>query len=110
MWLIISNYVGANPATEPQNRPAPWASGLIRPVRGDEMPLPLNDPAFWIAGVFALTVFIIGLYWPIVKIVRRAGFSGWWSLLFFVPLGIILGLWLLALKRWPALSDKDQKG
>jgi hypothetical protein len=70
------------------------------------MPAPLNDPVFWIFGAFVLAVYVIGIYLPFLKIVRRAGFNGWWSLLFFVPVGNIVGLWLLAVRPWPALSDK----
>jgi hypothetical protein len=37
-------------------------------------------------------------------IIRRTGYSGWWVLLALVPLGSFVGLWMLALNRWPALE------
>lgn len=44
---------------------------------------------------------IIGVGWPIAKIMKRIGFSGWWAALAFVPLANIIGLWVLAVTRWP---------
>ncbi len=45
---------------------------------------------------------------PIMKIVQRTGRTGWWSLLFFTGPGLIVGLWLLAYCRWPAVDDDLQ--
>jgi hypothetical protein len=45
---------------------------------------------------------------PIMKIVQRTGRAGWWSLLFFTGPGLIVGLWLLAYCRWPALDGDHQ--
>ena len=57
-------------------------------------------------GIVAVSVFfgIYGvIFWFIVRILRRMGFSGWWSLMLFIwP----VGLGLLAFKRWPAM-DKN---
>lgn len=50
------------------------------------------------------------LVYPVSRVVRRAGFSAWWSLLALVPLGNIVGLWLLAFKRWPATDAKFYEG
>ena len=58
------------------------------------------DPAFspfhWL-----VVLFIVGLGFPIYRILRRIGFNGLWCLLCFVPLGNFIGLWVLAFKRWP---------
>jgi hypothetical protein len=45
---------------------------------------------------------------PIAKIVRRTGYSGWWSLLFFTGPGLVVGLYLLAYCRWPAFDPPAQ--
>lgn len=42
---------------------------------------------------------------PIWRIVKRAGFNPWWSLLSLVPLVNIIALWRFAAIRWPAQSD-----
>ena len=48
-----------------------------------------------------LLVLAVAIFWPIVTILRRMGFSGWWTLLCFVPFGSIVGLWILSRVRWP---------
>jgi len=53
--------------------------------------------------IFALVVMV----WPWAKILAKAGYSGWWSLLFFVPLANIIGLWVFALAQWPAIKERD---
>lgn len=57
------------------------------------------SPLHWL-----VVLIIAGLLIPIQRILRRAGYSGWWCLLFFVPFGNLVGLWVLAFKRWPALQ------
>jgi hypothetical protein len=44
-----------------------------------------------------------GVFWivPIWRIVSRAGFSGIWSLLLFVPFVNFVMLWVFAFARWP---------
>lgn len=37
----------------------------------------------------------------IVRIVQRAGFSGWWALITFVPVVNLLALWYFAFVQWP---------
>ncbi len=41
----------------------------------------------------------------VARVVDKAGYSPWWSLLLFVPLGNLAGLWVLAFIRWPALEE-----
>ena len=55
-----------------------------------------------LAIVFLIWWLIFG--WPVARILRRLGFSGFWVLLCFVPLGNIVGLWVLATTRWPAVE------
>ena len=45
-----------------------------------------------------------------VAVLRKAGLSGWWSLLLLVPLGFIAGIWVLAYARWPAVDDPGAPG
>lgn len=46
---------------------------------------------------------LVFFFIPLTIIIRRMGFSGWWILLVVVPLGILVGPWLLVFARWPAL-------
>jgi uncharacterized membrane protein YhaH (DUF805 family) len=41
------------------------------------------------------------------RVLRRAGFSRWWALLVLVPVVNLIGLWLFAYVRWPAV-DRDR--
>jgi len=60
-------------------------------------------------GVFSLfhfdpvAVFLFVFLFPVVKILQKAGYSGWWVLLWFVPIGNIVALWIFAFADWPAL-------
>ena len=56
----------------------------------------------WLIVLVVLAIFLV----PIARILRRAGRSPWWCLLFFVPLGNLIGLWLFAFTRWPVLDSR----
>jgi hypothetical protein len=53
--------------------------------------------------ILYLTIIIIFVVIPLVLIVRKAGFSGWWVLLWFVPLLNIVMLWVFAVIEWPVM-------
>jgi hypothetical protein len=44
---------------------------------------------------------------PVVMILRKAGYSGWWCLLGFVPLGNVVMLWVFAFADWPSLRGRQ---
>jgi hypothetical protein len=50
-----------------------------------------------------IVILIVALFVPpVIKILHRMGYSGWWVLIGVIsPLNII-GLWYLAYSRWPA--------
>jgi hypothetical protein len=56
-----------------------------------------------------LIVFLLiaGYIVPSWIILRRLGFSGWWALLAAIPLLVMIGLWVLALRRWP-IADANE--
>jgi len=45
---------------------------------------------------------------PISKILRRAGYSGWWTIMAFLPVINIIGLWAFAFASWPALERNPE--
>lgn len=49
-------------------------------------------------------VYVVVLIIPITKILNRTGFSGWWSLVTFIPLVNLVFLWIFASAKWPAQS------
>jgi uncharacterized membrane protein YhaH (DUF805 family) len=50
--------------------------------------------------ILVLASFIV----PVVKIIQKAGYSGWWILLWFVPFANIIMLWVFAFADWPNLA------
>jgi hypothetical protein len=38
---------------------------------------------------------------PVANVLHHAGRSRWWTILAFVPLLNLFGLWLFAFTRWP---------
>ena len=58
-------------------------------------------------GIFAIAILVAMLY-PYVRIIRRAGYSGWWSLIMFVPIVNIVMLWVFAFAKWPAIDRAER--
>jgi uncharacterized membrane protein YhaH (DUF805 family) len=40
----------------------------------------------------------------IIRIIQRAGFSGWWVLVVFVPFVNMIALWRFGFGSWPAFA------
>ena len=59
----------------------------------------MNDSSLW-HMLLKAAVGAILLGWPLIKIVRRTGRSGWWALLIFMPGINLIALWLFAFARW----------
>jgi uncharacterized membrane protein YhaH (DUF805 family) len=57
------------------------------------------------SGFHLLIVIVVIAFWliPAIKILRKAGYSGWWCLLLFVPIVNIVMYWVFAFARWPNL-------
>jgi len=53
----------------------------------------------WIIVLVILLIYLV----PIIKILRKAGYSGWWCILLFIPLVNIVFLWIFAYADWPSL-------
>jgi hypothetical protein len=49
-----------------------------------------------------LAIVLMGV--PVASILHRAGRSRWWTLIAFIPLINLIGLWLFAFSRWPAVE------
>ncbi|HVY99319.1 MAG TPA: hypothetical protein VHA35_07460 [Dongiaceae bacterium] len=50
-----------------------------------------------IVGLVFVLIFLI----PYVKIIKKAGYSGWWVLTMFIPLVNLIMIWVFAFARWP---------
>src|ERR1019366_3200600 len=105
---------GRNPDSQPRNPAAMLAIGAsatilfgaaggkanklgrARTPKGPiMMPLPLSSSTFMILMVVE-ALFAI----PAGLVLKRTGHSMWWSLLCFIPIAALFGLWVLALTRW----------
>ncbi len=57
-----------------------------------------------IAEIWLVAAFFIA----IVRILRRAGYSGWWSLLTLIPVVNVMALWRFSKAQWPALAPANR--
>lgn len=64
------------------------------------------DGGMSFSGLILAAIVVAAFLIPIARILRRAGRSPAWCLLFFVPLGNIIGLWAFAYTRWPGIEEK----
>jgi uncharacterized membrane protein YhaH (DUF805 family) len=53
-------------------------------------------------SVILLLILIVGIWLP-VRILHKAGYSGWWVILAFVPVVNIVMVWVFAFADWPRL-------
>ena len=54
----------------------------------------------WLFVIFLIVVLSI----PISRILTRIGYSKWWTIVYFIPFVNIVGIWILAYSRWPAVD------
>ena len=54
----------------------------------------------WLFVIFLIVVMSI----PIARILTRIGYSKWWTIVYFIPFVNIVGIWILAYSRWPAVD------
>ena len=57
----------------------------------------------WIVVLIILLVYLL----PVIKILHKAGYSGWWVLLLFIPVVNIIFLWVFAYADWPSLRGSQ---
>lgn len=63
-----------------------------------------------IGGIVGLIIAFIIVGIPTGIILKRLGYSEWWSLVIFIPGGALVGLWVLAFANWlgPAAGGKTK--
>ncbi len=60
---------------------------------------------FTALGLLILAPIVALWFWVLVRVLNKAGFSGWWSLLSLFPPALVVGVWILAFTDWP--RDRD---
>ncbi|HET9793892.1 MAG TPA: hypothetical protein VFS34_05465 [Thermoanaerobaculia bacterium] len=53
--------------------------------------------------VLATTSLVVGavIFVPTWRILTKTGYSGWYALVFLLPIFNVLGLWMFAFAEWP---------
>jgi uncharacterized membrane protein YhaH (DUF805 family) len=64
------------------------------------------SPAAQALQLLPLALTVALSLWMTVRILRKAGYSGWWSLLTLVPILNIATIWVFASSDWPALKAR----
>jgi uncharacterized membrane protein YhaH (DUF805 family) len=64
------------------------------------------SPIQQVAQLLPLTLTVALTLWMSARILRKAGYSGWWSLLAVVPLLNIAMIWVFSTSDWPALKAR----
>lgn len=67
----------------------------------------MTGPYGWGHWIFFVLMAVILLY-PIGRILSRIGFSPFWSIVAFIPLINLVGLWVISLIDWPRNIDANQ--
>lgn len=62
--------------------------------------------SIWHWLLFVIVVSLI--VWPAWRILKRAGYSGAWSLLMLVPILNIIVMYVFAFARWPVFEDRRE--
>ncbi|MFD2262136.1 hypothetical protein ACFSM5_04500 [Lacibacterium aquatile] len=57
---------------------------------------------FSLIGLVILLPLVILWFWAFVRILNKMGYSGWWSLLTFIPPLSLVALWIVAFADWPS--------
>jgi hypothetical protein len=57
----------------------------------------------WVLFIIAVALVL----YPVGRIVKRIGFSPFWSVLILIPLVNLIALWVLALTDWPLERQKQ---
>jgi uncharacterized membrane protein YhaH (DUF805 family) len=72
---------------------------------GDDMGSEMGSMSLisWIVVLIILLVYLL----PVIKILHKAGYSGWWVLLLFIPVVNIIFLWVFAYADWPSLRGSQ---
>jgi hypothetical protein len=68
------------------------------------------DDYGWLVGGAAIAVYIaIAVIFLIayIRIIQKAGYSGWWILVGLVPILNVIMLLVFAFSRWPVLRERD---
>jgi uncharacterized membrane protein YoaK (UPF0700 family) len=58
----------------------------------------------WVMDIVMPLLFIVIVGVPVANVLHRAGRSRWWTIVAFIPLLNLIGLWVFAFTRWPQVD------
>ncbi|MFE5307860.1 hypothetical protein [Isoptericola sp. NPDC056573] len=70
----------------------------------------LADDYGWLFGTAAIIVYLaVAVIFLIayIRIIQKAGYSGWWVLVGIVPVLNVVMFLVFAFSRWPVLRERD---
>jgi uncharacterized membrane protein YhaH (DUF805 family) len=67
----------------------------------------INLSFLGILFVFICIALIVTTAIAIIRVIQRAGFSGWWALIMFVPILNMLALWYFGFGQWPIVNEPN---
>ncbi|WP_020564509.1 hypothetical protein [Methylosarcina fibrata] len=56
-----------------------------------------------------LPFYVAFCLWLGFRILEKAGFNGWWTLVLMVPVVNVVMIWIFAFAHWPALQDNSRQ-
>ena len=62
----------------------------------------MGGAGFWLAVLLYAVLVIV----PVAMVLRRVGFSGWWSVVAVIAPINLIALWIFALIDWPRLPRR----
>jgi hypothetical protein len=57
--------------------------------------------AHWAIVIVSL-LSLLAIAYPASRVLKRMGFSRWWTIVAFIPYANVIALWVLSFIRWPA--------
>lgn len=66
----------------------------------------MGDYSIW-HWLIIFIIYLVVIFIPIAKILRKSGYSRTWGILAFIPIVNLIALWVFAFAKWPALRKND---
>lgn len=70
----------------------------------------MGSASLWHWVIVLIPLAIVGCtIWMMARILRKAGYSGWWSVITLVPIVNLVMLWVFAFADWPMLRGHPSR-
>ncbi|MGA7668120.1 MAG: hypothetical protein WBW13_25285 [Pseudolabrys sp.] len=62
----------------------------------------MGSLSIWHWLIFIFFIVVLGI--PIARILTRIDYIKWWTIVYYILFVTIVGIWILAYSRWPAVD------